>query len=198
VTRAFLALLLSEEVRVAIGAEIARLRPLGRAVAWVPETNLHVTLKFLGEQPDDKLAAAAGALAPPLAECAPFAMTLHGLGGFPGMERPRILWVGIADGALAAREIETRVEAALEPLGFSREARPWHPHVTIGRVFDERRWRQEAGLALRQAVAAMARQSFGETAVTRVVLMRSDLSPRGARYSELASIEIAGMHQRAG
>ena len=173
-----------------MGAEIERLRPLSRAVAWVPAANLHVTLKFLGERSDEQLAEVEAALVEVAAVTAPFALALHGLGAFPGLERPRILWVGIAEGALSAREVQARLEAALERRGIPRERQAWHPHLTIGRVFDERAWRREAGLPLRQALAAAARRSFGTLAVSHLALMRSDLSPQGARYRELASAEL--------
>jgi 2'-5' RNA ligase len=190
VTRAFVALLLDEATRASVGAEIERLRPLSRAVAWVPAANLHMTLKFLGERSDEQLGEVEAALVEAAAVTAPFALTFHGLGAFPGLERPRILWVGIADGALPAREVQARVETALERRGIPRERQPWHPHLTIGRVFDERAWRREAGLPLRQALAAAARRSFGTLAVSHIALMRSDLSPQGARYRELASAEL--------
>jgi len=190
VTRAFVALLLDEAMRASVGAEIERLRPLSRAVAWVPAANLHLTLRFLGEVSDVQLGEVEAALGEAAAVTAPFALTLHGLGAFPGLERPRILWVGVADGALAAREAQARVEAALERRGIPRERQAWHPHLTIGRVFDERAWRREAGLPLRQALAAAARRSFGSLAVSHIALMRSDLSPQGARYRELASAEL--------
>lgn len=173
-----------------MSAEIERLRPLSRAVAWVPAANLHLTLRFLGERSDDELGVVETALVEAAAGTTPFALTLHGLGAFPGLERPRILWVGIADGALAVRDAQARVEAALERRGFPRERQPWHPHLTIGRVFDERAWRREAGLPLREALAAAARRSFGTLAVSHIALMRSVLSPQGAHYSELASAEL--------
>ena len=189
-TRAFVALLLDEAIRASVGAEIERLRPLSRAVAWVPAANLHLTLRFLGEQSDEQLGEVEAALVEAAAVTAPFALTLHGIGAFPGLERPRILWVGIADGALPARAVQGRVEAALERRGIPRERQAWHPHLTIGRVFDERAWRRDTGLPLRQALAAAARQTFGTLAVSHIALMRSDLSPQGARYRELASAEL--------
>ncbi len=187
-TRAFLALSLDEETRAAVAAEIERLRPLSRAVAWVPAPNLHLTVRFLGEQSEARIEELRAELDGAVAGVPPFALRLHGIGAFPGLERPRILWVGVAEGALAARELQSRVEAALGRLGFAPESRPWHPHLTIGRVFDDRRWRREAGPALREAVAQASRRSFGTLSVSRVALMRSDLSPRGARYTELASV----------
>jgi 2'-5' RNA ligase len=190
VTRAFVALLLDDEMRASVSAEIERLRALSRAVAWVPAANLHLTLRFLGERSDDELGEIRTALVEAAAGTTSVELTLHGLGAFPGLERPRILWVGIADGALRVREAQARVETALERRGFPRERQPWHPHLTIGRVFDERAWRRDSGLPLRQAFAAAARRSFGGLAVSRIALMRSDLSPHGARYSELASAEL--------
>lgn|SRR5215468_6086499 len=189
-TRAFLALVPDEEVRAAVGAEIDRLRPLSRAVAWVPVANLHVTLKFLGELDADRLEEVGRALAEAAAEAPAFSLALHGVGAYPGLERPRILWVGASDGALAARHVQARVEAALGRRGFPPETRPWHPHLTIGRVFDERHWRREAGPPLRQALAEGARRDFGTLSVDRVALMRSDLSARGARYTELGSARL--------
>src|SRR5262245_23523767 len=192
VTRAFVALLLDETTRTAVGAEIERLRPLSRAVAWVPPENLHLTLKFLGQQPDARLDEVRQTLEETAAAVTSFDLTLHGVGAFPGMEHARILWVGVAEGGLPARDLRARVETALEGCGFDREPRQWHPHLTIGRVFDDRRWRREAGPALRGAVADAARRTFGILPVRRVALMRSDLSPRGARYVELESMALRG------
>jgi RNA 2',3'-cyclic 3'-phosphodiesterase len=192
-TRSFVALVLDDLTRAAVGAEIERLRPLSRAVAWVPASNLHVTLKFLGEQSDAGLALAAEALDAVGAATAPFTATLLGLGAFPGMERPRILWVGVAEGALEVRALQSRLEGALERGGFARESRPWHPHLTIGRVFDPRRWRRDATPALREAMARAATTRFGAVPVGRIVLMRSDLSASGARYRELHSAALTAV-----
>jgi RNA 2',3'-cyclic 3'-phosphodiesterase len=193
--RSFVALLLNEATRESVAAEIERLRPLSRAVAWVPPPNLHLTLRFLGNQTADRLREVERALEEIAATGSPFSMTLGGLGAFPGLDRPRILWVGVSEGGPAARALQLALEVALETRGFGRAARPWHPHLTIGRVFDDRRWRREAGPALREAVAGPARD-FGLVPVRAISLMRSDLSPRGARYSELASLPLGGQAPR--
>jgi 2'-5' RNA ligase len=85
------------------------------------------------------------------------------------------------------------VEAALDRRGFGREPRAWHPHVTIGRVFDHRRWRRDAARDLLAAVTATSARSFGAFPVESVALMRSDLSPSGARYQELARVRLVGL-----
>ena len=181
--RSFVAILLPDALRDRLAATIEELRPLGTAVAWVPPPNLHVTLQFLGPQTEERLDEAAAALEEAAARCAPLDLTVHGIGAFPGLERPRILWVGVAEGAALVRALQAQVADALAGRGFAREDRAWHPHLTIGRVFDERRWRREAGPALRGALARAAGTRFGALRVTEVALMRSDLSPRGARYT---------------
>jgi len=183
VIRAFVAVVLDDRVRAAVAAAIERLRPLGSSVAWVPSRNLHVTLQFLGDQSEERLAEAEAALADAAAGSAPVDVTFHGIGAFPGLERPRILWVGLAQGALEARRLQARVADALATRGFMKEERPWHPHLTIGRVPDERRWRREVGPPLRRALAQAATTTFGTQRVAEVALMRSDLSPAGARYT---------------
>jgi len=183
VIRAFVAVVLDEGVRSAVAATIERLRPLGSAVAWVPPRNLHVTLHFLGDQSEERLAEAEAALADAAAGSAPLDVTFHGIGAFPGLERPRILWVGLAHGALEVRRLQARVTDALAVRGFGKEERAWHPHLTIGRVHDERRWRRETGPPLRGALAQAATTTFGTQRVAEVALMRSELSPAGARYT---------------
>ena len=188
--RAFVAILLEDAVREAVAAAVERLRPLGGSVAWVPAANLHLTLQFLGEQPEERLAAAEAALHDAAAGSAPIEAALHGIAAFPGLEQPRILWVGLAQGALEVRALQARVAEALAREGFPREERPWHPHLTIGRVHDERRWRREAGPPLRRALAEAATVTFGTQRVTELALMRSDLSPKGARYTVRHAVSL--------
>ena len=83
--------------------------------------------------------------------------------------------------------------AALAARGFPPEERPWHPHLTIGRVLDERRWRREAGPPLRGALAQAATTTFGTQRVAEVALMRSDLSPTGARYTLRRAVRLGAL-----
>jgi len=180
--RSFVAILLSEEVRAAVAAEIARLRPLAPRVSWVSPPNLHLTLKFLGELPPEALEQVKEGLTAAVAGAAPFSLHFCGLGAFPGMARPRVVWVGVDEGGQAAQTLQARVEAALTPRGFAREERRYSPHLTIGRVRDPRGLTQLEG-----AMARDARVEFGRLQVGGLSLMRSDLSPAGARYTELAN-----------
>jgi 2'-5' RNA ligase len=195
VTRAFVAIHLTEAVRQAVTAEVERLRQLSPpskpVVAWVPAPNLHVTLHFLGEQPEERLREAEAALEEAVAGVPPFEIALHGLGAFPGLERPRILWVGVAGGAMEARGLQARVASALGARGFPPDDRPWHPHLTIGRVFDERRWRRDGRPVLAEQIRRLGSTAFGSVPVGGIALMRSDLHPSGARYSELRGFPLA-------
>lgn len=178
--RSFVAVLLDEVVREAVAAEVDRLRPLARSVAWVGSQNLHLTLKFLGELQSDALEAAEEGLAEAVSGVEPFTVGFHGLGAFPGLARPRVIWVGVVQGARECQALQACVEAALAQRGFPKEARAYTPHLTIGRV------REPRGLAaLQQAITQNAQKGFGGVSVSSVSLMRSELHPAGARYTEL-------------
>jgi len=100
--RAFVAILLPDDVRSALDAEIEQLRPVGRDVSWVARDNLHVTLKFLGHVAPERLDLAVSALARVAATVAGFELAIAGLGAFPSPTRPRVLWAGLTSGADAA------------------------------------------------------------------------------------------------
>jgi len=152
----------------------------------VPE-NLHVTLKFLGPIEITQRALVVTALARAAAGVPAFAITLRGLGAFPSLTRPRVIWGGVDDGARILTALADVVERALVPLGFAAEER-FVPHVTLGRV---RLLRRDPALA--EALALAATRDFGAVQVDRIALMRSDLSPRGARYDEVATWALGGI-----
>jgi len=183
--RTFVALLLDDPVRAKLGAAIERLRPAARGVAWVPPENLHLTLKFLGAVPPARLADVLAALAPAAGGVEPFEAILRGVGAFPTATRPRVIWAGVVGGEKALVALATRVDAALAPLAFAREARPFVPHVTLGRVRVPRR-----DAALTRALTAEADRDFGRLRLARVSLMRSDLWSRGHRYTELGGVAL--------
>jgi 2'-5' RNA ligase len=148
----------------------------------VAAENLHVTLKFLGSVEAARLERVADVLSGLAAEAAPFELALRGLGAFPSPARPRVIWAGVASGGAALAGLAARVEEALAALDFTREARPFAAHVTLGRVREPRR-----DPAFAAALAVGAGRDFGAFSVERLTLMRSDLSPRGARYTPLGA-----------
>jgi RNA 2',3'-cyclic 3'-phosphodiesterase len=189
--RAFVAVLLDESTKRAVSAQIERLRPLSKAVAWVPAHNLHLTLRFLGDQTEEQLAELVPALEEAASGVPAFTLSLKGLGAFPGLEHPRSLWVGVSDGAQEVLRLQTRVAEALERRGTPIEARAWQAHVTIGRVADEKRWRREGVAELRAALVRGAATPFGTMPVNSIALMRSDLYTSGARYTGITSVALS-------
>jgi 2'-5' RNA ligase len=189
--RAFVAVLLDEATRRAVAAQVDRLRPLSKAVAWVPPHNLHLTLRFLGDQTEAQLAEVVPALEEAASGVPTFTLSLRGLGAFPGLDHPRTLWVGVSEGVPEVQRLQARVAETLERRGVPIEARAWQAHVTIGRVTDDKRWRREGMAELRSAVIRGAATALGTMAVTSIALMRSDLYNSGARYTGIASVPLS-------
>src|SRR5262245_5385218 len=98
-------------------------------VAWVPAANLHVTLKFLGSAQEESIEAISQQLSRVAAKHAPFELRARGLGAFPSLEKPRVLWVG-AEGGDAIMKLQKDVDAAMVELGFPKEEQAFHPHFT--------------------------------------------------------------------
>lgn len=169
--------------RLAQASESLRARP--RRVSWTPPGNFHVTLRFLGAVDESRVAEIAEALREAVVRQPPFTLAVGGLGAFPSLARPRVIWAGIQAGAEGVAALARAVEGALVPLGFPAATRPYSAHVTLGRVREAR-----ADPALARALARAAAEPLGEARVERVVLMRSELSPRGARYTELAGLPL--------
>jgi RNA 2',3'-cyclic 3'-phosphodiesterase len=173
--------LLDDKTRAALAARVERLRELARDVTWVAPDNLHVTLKFLGGVEAPRLELIREALDRAVRGHASFDLAIRGLGAFPTPTRARVIWAGIDEGKTELSAIAARVEHEIAPIGFPTEDRAFSPHVTLGRVREPR-----PNERLADVFAASARESFGVARVERISLMRSDLSPRGARYSEIA------------
>lgn len=189
--RAFVAVLLNEKTRRTIAEQIDRLRRLSEAVVWVPVHNLHLTLRFLGDQTEEQLAELVPALEEAASGVPTFSLSLKGLGAFPGLGQPRTLWVGVSQGVQEVQGLQVRVAEALERRGVPIEARAWQAHVTIGRVTAERGRRREGIPELHAAVTRGATVSFGSMRVASIALMRSDLYPSGARYTGIASVPLS-------
>lgn len=176
--RLFVALNLPPAVREALWAATAPLRELGLPVNWVRGDGIHLTLKFLGEVGDDREAEITAALGRAAAGARTLALALAGFGVFPDFRRPRVVWAGIAPEP-GLEILQHRVEQEFAPLGFPSEARPFRPHVTLGRARRDARPRDFAGLE-----PALARLEFAQTAVVSALdMMQSTLGSGGAVYN---------------
>lgn len=182
--RTFIAVDLSQEFKDRIGEIVSPLRPLSRSIRWVRPAGLHLTLKFLGEIPEERLPAVVTALEEALCERPSFDFRLSGMGGFPNLRRPRVLWIGVPEGHEPLRELAGIVEKALIPCGFPPEKRPFSPHLTIGRVRSPR--------GLEAVLDRLPHIDFHSGPITAgaVKVMKSQLKPTGAEYSALKVIDL--------
>lgn len=156
-------------------------------VRWVPEENLHITLWFLGEIKEDAAARLMDALRTPWT-IERFNLTVGDAGAFPPSGPPRILWFGVREGADSLEATYRDLAARFAVLRYEAERRPYHPHVTIGRIKDvDRLGSRELRDALRDHVFTAASQR-----VTTITLFQSRLSPHGARYEPLLRVPLKG------
>jgi 2'-5' RNA ligase len=185
--RTFIALDLDPDIKTRLSDLLRRLRWRGpKGVSWARELGLHITLKFLGEIDKDRAARVEEAIRTAAGAIPAFPLRVRGTGAFPPPPRPpRVLWVG-TDEPAAILDLQGRLEAGLEALGFDRETRPFHPHLTLGRV--------KSATGLRDAAAELERvkeAEFGEMTVRKITLYQSTLRPDGAVYSVLAEGALA-------
>ena len=182
--RAFVAVDLESQTVQQIAAAITTLRPCLPGIRWLPPTNIHLTLKFLGDIDEAKVAPIAAALERDLCPFSCFTINAKGLGVFPGVARPRILWVGLVGDELNA--LASRVEKALIPLGFAAEKRAFTPHLTVGR------WRQFKGSPkeLEDEIGKWRDHDFGRSTVDEAILFQSVLKPEGALYRPLKTVVL--------
>jgi 2'-5' RNA ligase len=183
--RLFVAINPPDAIRTALHDAAAPLREAGMPVRWTAPASLHLTLKFLGETPQDRVEAIEAVLREAAAKTSPFDLPIGGIGGFPTMRRPRVIWIG-AEATPSLRSLKQDVEWALASLGFEPEVRAFQPHVTIGRVTQGAQpgaLRDLADLAAGIRVRSVFR-------VASVDLMRSRLTPRGARYDRIVAAPL--------
>lgn len=186
ITRTFIAVEIDERTAGRTAAIIERLRTAGADVNWVAPRNLHLTLTFLGDVPNELLPAVAAAVQEAVQRVPPFTLEICGLGAFPHIARPRTIWLGAGQGGAEMQRLAEAVDQALRPLGFAPEARGYTTHLTIGRVR-----RPSAALqSLSELMQRQGDQAAGVVAIEEVVMMASTLTPRGPIYEALARASL--------
>lgn len=182
--RTFIAVELPEEVKTRVAEVSAGLSKTGADVKWVELQNLHLTLKFLGEVGQEKIEAVFEKTQHAAAGTKAFQLALESTGCFPNPKRPRVIWIGLSAGKTELVQLAARLENEMASLGFPREDRPFAGHLTIGRVRSPKN--------LDRLLAAMNGTAFSHSGVTvdHVVVMKSDLTPRGPVYSRLKTITL--------
>lgn len=186
--RVFCAIEIPAETKFRVLEYINRLRafvPEAR-VSWSRETNIHLTLKFLGEINKNSVANLGSAIARAVEGSGPFPILISGTGVFPHRRDPRILWIGVNDQSGRLEELSIRVESECEQERFPREERRFHPHLTLGRLRSQKRARE---LARAHEDLKFAPEEIN---VTEVLVIRSELSSEGSRYTTVSAHQLKG------
>ena len=186
--RSFIAFKPPEDIIRRIGQMQAQLRSQGVVARWVKPSNIHLTLKFLGETDPDQAGAIRDAMQVAVGGQAPLELALGPLGGFPNLSRPRILWQALAQDTDRLQGIQQRLETQLSQCGFLAERRPYRAHLTIGRIRRPKRWHPKATAAVEQ-FQVLRPQPF---TMDTLIWYQSRLLPGGAEYTALARLRLSG------
>jgi 2'-5' RNA ligase len=206
--RLFIAADLPEDAREAIAAEQRRIasalgdkerEPLpghrsakregGRRVAalkWVKPDLAHLTLVFLGNVEEARVPAVVEAVGGHV-DAAPFEISLETIGAFPARGAPRVLWIGVVDGATRLSELQRELAERIAAIGIPLEDRPFHPHLTLAR------WRESRPADRERALAAAPLGVVARACVDGATLYQSRLSPAGPSYTALARANLTNV-----
>ncbi len=186
--RTFIAIDLSQEIKKVLFRLIEELDEMDKEhkkIRWIKKEGMHLTIKFLGDVENKKISQIEKVLKNISGKFEPFVLKLKRTGTFPqGSTNPRVLWIGIEEEE-TLKLLQHQMEAELEKLGFPRESRNFHPHLTLGRVKVFSNFRQTLLL-----LEKYRERIFGEMKVEKITFFQSKLKPTGAEYSILSEFEL--------
>jgi 2'-5' RNA ligase len=186
--RLFLAIPIAPDILKALETGIESLRETRAPVRWVRPEGMHLTVKFLGDTDRKKVGPLIQAVGEVCREVEPFPMSLSGIGAYPNMRRPRVVWAGVEELSGTLMRLAEDVEDACARMGWPREKRKFSPHVTVGRV------KGKINISrLAQAVGKMEEELWGKQVVESLVLYSSELKPGGAMYEKIRVFQL-GKH----
>jgi len=161
------------------------LAPKLHGVSWVKRGNVHLTLKFLGNITSTQRDSILPSLQAAAAAQGPFVIELGGVGVFPDLRRPRVIWLGMSQGKRACVALASFIDASLSKLGFVAERKPVRPHLTLGRI------RRSVDASVLQSLETQY-EELGLLAirVEQIVLMQSVLSSKGSIYTPLSHFPL--------
>ena len=187
--RSFIAIELPEEVKQELVTLENQLKERSRINAkWVDPYSIHLTIKFLGDVPINKIDGILHAMEEAVKSTGPFTLQITELGAFPNLNRVQVVWVGLTGELDKLAKLQQRMESGLVPLGFAAESRAFKPHLTLARI------RDRASLIDRQnfgnIITATSFKTVNNIEVSSINLMKSELTREGARYSCTGTVKL--------
>lgn len=183
--RSFIAIEIPERIKRGILEIQERLKRTGADVGWTRPEGIHLTLKFLGYVEEGKLVEIQKAMEQAAKGFSSFGIEVSGIGIFPNPRYPRVLWIGIKERDNTLKNLQDSIERETERIGFEREDRAFTPHLTLGRVRS-----QKNRDILIKALDEFDKIELGALNVEEVSLMKSDLSPKGAIYTQIWKVSL--------
>ncbi len=185
--RSFIAIPIESDIQRRVVRFVDRLQAVDEgAVKWVPMDNLHLTLKFLGDVDNRLVPSVCASMRKASQNVSPFELTFHGAGGFPDIDRARVLWVGVSEGGDVLTPWVQQLEERLAELGFKREPRTYQAHLTIGRFKVGRRPSPDL---IERTMEAYS-QDFGSMVVNEAHLIASYLERKGPTYTVMDRLSL--------
>jgi RNA 2',3'-cyclic 3'-phosphodiesterase len=179
--RSFLAIDFPKQERDTVAGYIEALRRIPSGIRWVNPHRMHLTLKFFGAITQETIDRITLTLFAAALNIKRFELTLKGMGGFPNLYRPRVIWIGFGGETDILKDLQKKIDQALVPLGIPKEERAFKPHLTLGRNKDS-----ELNEGLYQRLTEWPEKETQPFPVEALTLYRSDLKPTGAVYTKLA------------
>lgn len=180
--RCFIAIELPQGVKSALSRLQEELKKCEADIRWVDPNNIHLTLKFLGNVNEKDISKIINIMTGVCKKYQPFNLEIRGMGMFPNIKSPRVLWVG-AEGNNILKGLQTDIEHGMIKIGFEREDREFTAHLTLGRF---RSFKGKENIL--EIIKLHENESFGTINVKSISLMKSDLSHSGARYSRIGEV----------
>jgi 2'-5' RNA ligase len=184
--RTFIAIEIPDEIKAGLTEAQRSLRDSGAVDAsWTRPEGIHLTLKFLGEVSETKVPDIMNGLRRAAEGIGPFRLEVIGMGTFPNPRNARVVWVGLSGDREKLSRLQAAVEETLSGIGFERDERPFTPHLTLGRIKYIRS--RDKLLTALEEVKDVHLPGFD---VSTVSLMKSELRPSGAVYTEMGRVEL--------